>query len=160
MSTLAVIVTGMVVLVAGLMFVPAKLNAQSVETGFLDRTLIYEGNESRYQVYVPCEYSSSRQWPVVLFLHGSGERGVDGVRPTQVGIGSSLRYYREGWPVIADFPQWGGHRCPGRGFERIHDRSFAHLSYRQFFGRKWSLAIGLRTSQTICCSGACLRFCS
>jgi predicted peptidase len=33
--------------------------------------------EVRYLLYLPADYSSSRKWPLLLFLHGSGERGDD-----------------------------------------------------------------------------------
>src|SRR6185369_15689883 len=56
------------------------------ETGFLDRTLRIDGVDHRYQVYVPMEYTPSRRWPVILFLHGSGERGTDGRLQTEIGL--------------------------------------------------------------------------
>ena len=62
--------------------------AQRPETGFLDRTLTVEGVTYRYQVYVPVDYSADKKWPVVLFLHGAGERGDDGLVQTNVGIGT------------------------------------------------------------------------
>jgi predicted peptidase len=33
--------------------------------------------EVQYFIYLPQDYSSSRRWPLLLFLHGSGERGDD-----------------------------------------------------------------------------------
>ena len=33
--------------------------------------------EGRYLVYLPDGYTTSKRWPVVLFLHGSGETGSD-----------------------------------------------------------------------------------
>jgi poly(3-hydroxybutyrate) depolymerase len=50
-------------------------------TGFLNRTIEVEGVSRRYQVYVPADYTRARRWPVILFLHGSGERGADGILP-------------------------------------------------------------------------------
>ncbi|MCP4574570.1 MAG: prolyl oligopeptidase family serine peptidase [bacterium] len=79
--------------------------AEGTPTGFLDRTLQCEGAERRYQVYVPRDYDPAVAWPVILFLHGSGERGEDGVRPTQVGLGSAIRWSPERWPAIVVFPQ-------------------------------------------------------
>lgn len=83
--------------------------AADIETGFLDRTVNCDGVERRYQVYVPRDYDPSVAWPVILFLHGSGERGEDGVRPTQVGLGGALRWNPDRWPAIVVFPQipWG-----------------------------------------------------
>ena len=33
------------------------------------------GQERDYYVYLPRGYSSKKAWPVILFLHGNGERG-------------------------------------------------------------------------------------
>lgn len=67
------------------------------ETGFLNR--------AGYSVYVPRDFDRSKQWPVILFLHGAGERGTDGLRPTQVGIGSAIRIGADRIPAIVVFPQ-------------------------------------------------------
>jgi predicted peptidase len=42
---------------------------------------------------------------VILFLHGSGERGTDGVRPTQIGVAAAIRAHPEWIPAVAVFPQ-------------------------------------------------------
>ena len=39
----------------------------------------------------PCRsYSPEKKWPVILFLHGAGERGTDGLKQSQVGLGSAV----------------------------------------------------------------------
>jgi len=92
--------------------------ARAPETGFLDRSVTVDGQEFRYQVYVPREYQASRDWPVILFLHGAGERGSDGLSQTQVGLGAAIRLAPDRWPAITVFPQvpedltWQG--TPGR----------------------------------------------
>jgi predicted peptidase len=83
--------------------VPAA--AQSRETGFLDRSIEVGGTTSRYQVYVPSAYDPARRWPVILFLHGAGERGSDGVIQTEVGLGSAIRRFVDRYPAIVVFPQ-------------------------------------------------------
>src|SRR5437763_16914206 len=75
------------------------------ETGFLNRSLKMHGREFRYVVYVPREFDRARKWPVILFLHGAGERGSDGLQPTQVGIGSAIRFDASRVPAIVVFPQ-------------------------------------------------------
>jgi predicted peptidase len=74
-------------------------------TGFLNRRIELEGVSYRYQVYVPAEYSPTRRWPVILFLHGSGERGTDGLLQTSVGLGEAIRRHADRWPAIVVFPQ-------------------------------------------------------
>jgi len=75
------------------------------QTGFLDRTLELDGVEHRYQVFVPSAYDPDRAWPVILFLHGSGERGSDGLFPTEIGLGSAIRRHADRFPAVVVFPQ-------------------------------------------------------
>ena len=58
--------------------------------GFHLRTLKTEQGERKYTVYVPQGYDGSRVYPVILFLHGAGERGQDGIVPAQVGLGPAI----------------------------------------------------------------------
>lgn len=84
-----------------------SMNEPVPETGFLNRTMIVDGITYRYQVYVPEEYSRHRTWPVILFLHGRGESGSDGMLQTEVGLGPALRRGQQRPPAIIVFPQ-----CP------------------------------------------------
>lgn len=78
---------------------------QKIETGFLDRSVTVDGQSYRYQVYVPSSYTQERRWPVIMFLHGIGERGSDGIFPTQVGLGGTIRQNASRYPAIVVFPQ-------------------------------------------------------
>lgn len=40
-----------------------------------------------YQVILPVGYTPAQKWPVILFLHGAGERGTDNEKQLKVGIG-------------------------------------------------------------------------
>ena len=75
------------------------------DTGFLDRAVTVAGHLYRYQVFVPASYTPAEQWPVVLFLHGAGERGSDGLLQTQVGLGAAIRERASRVPAIVVFPQ-------------------------------------------------------
>ena len=79
--------------------------AHPIETGFLNRTVTTGGKTYRYQVFVPFEYEPSRLWPVILFLHGAGERGADGIQPTEIGLGTAIRRHVDRYPAIVVFPQ-------------------------------------------------------
>jgi predicted peptidase len=81
--------------------------ARKHETGFLDRTLSIRGVTYKYQVFVPDHWSSNQRWPIILFLHGAGERGTDGLIQTQVGIATAIRNDRSRFPAIVVLPQ-----CP------------------------------------------------
>lgn len=86
-------------------FPSAPLAAQRVQTGFLDRSVTLSGVAYRYQVYVPANYSATQRWPVILFLHGAGERGNDGLLQTTAGLGSAIRRRPSSYPAIVVFPQ-------------------------------------------------------
>lgn len=75
------------------------------ETGFLNRPVSLRGVDYRCQIYLPPGYTRDRSWPVILFLHGVGESGDDGLRPTEVGLGTAIRRHAERFPCIVVFPQ-------------------------------------------------------
>jgi predicted peptidase len=80
-------------------------SAFGAETGFLDRTVKIGAENYRYQVYVPRDWNKGRKWPVILFLHGAGERGDDGLVQTEVGIGGAIRRQAPRFPAIVVMPQ-------------------------------------------------------
>jgi len=75
------------------------------ETGFLDRAVTVKGTGYHYQVYVPADFSKSKSWPVILFLHGAGERGSDGLLQTDVGIAHAIRVHSSNFPFVVVIPQ-------------------------------------------------------
>lgn len=77
----------------------------SVDTGFLNRTYDHPRGPRIYQVYVPHDYDPALAWPVILFLHGAGEGGRDGLLPTEYQLGRSLRRNAVAFPGIVVFPQ-------------------------------------------------------
>jgi predicted peptidase len=79
--------------------------AKKAQTGFLDRAVAVAGTEYKYQVFVPDNWTDKQKWPVVLFLHGAGERGDDGLIQTEVGIGTAIRRDRSRVPAIVVMPQ-------------------------------------------------------
>jgi predicted peptidase len=84
---------------------PSSALAQNPETGFLNRSLTIGADTYRYQVFVPANYTRSQSWPVVLFLHGGGERGTDGLIQTEVGIGSAIRRFADRFQALVVMPQ-------------------------------------------------------
>lgn len=75
------------------------------ETGFLDRTVTIGSHSFPYVVYIPREWTADRSWPVVLFLHGAGERGSDGRRQMQIGVSAAIRSAPERVPALVVLPQ-------------------------------------------------------
>ena len=90
-----------------LTLVPASALARKQETGFLDRAISVSGRTYRYQVFVPYNWDKHKKWPVILFLHGAGERGDDGLLQTDVGLGHAIRERVTRFPFVVVMPQ-----CP------------------------------------------------
>jgi pimeloyl-ACP methyl ester carboxylesterase/prenyltransferase beta subunit len=75
------------------------------QPGFHLRTVKTEEGDRKYTVYVPEGYDGTRVFPVILFLHGAGERGEDGIVPAQVGIGPAILSRPGGARAVVVFPQ-------------------------------------------------------
>ena len=77
------------------------------ETGFLNRRIEFHGVAYRFQVYLPEEFrrDDKKPWPMILFLHGRGERGAEGMWQTQTGLPQALRDHPERWPFVVVMPQ-------------------------------------------------------
>lgn len=83
----------------------ARAESQNVQTGFLDRSITVGGAAYPYEIYVPANYSPAQQWPVILFLHGAGERGSDRLLQTSNALGAAIRRAPSAYPAIVIFPQ-------------------------------------------------------
>jgi predicted peptidase len=84
---------------------PSPTADNANEPGFHLKTIKTDAGEWKYTVYVPKGYDGQKAFPVVLFLHGSGERGEDGALSAQVGLGPAILAHPESFPAIAVFPQ-------------------------------------------------------
>jgi predicted esterase len=86
-----------------------RKNLPPQETGFLNRNIQVRGITYRFQVYVPEDWrrDDHKLWPVILFLHGRGERGNEGMWQTQIGLPAQVRDHPDRWPFIIVMPQ-----CP------------------------------------------------
>jgi predicted esterase len=79
------------------------------ETGFLNRRIDLRGVTYRYVVYLPDDWrrDDHKLWPIVLALHGRGERGSEGLWQTQIGLPQAVRDHPDRWPFVIVMPQ-----CP------------------------------------------------
>lgn len=57
---------------------------------FEERQTRMAGITYKYKIVKPENWSRRKKWPVVLFLHGAGERGNDNLAQTRVGLGPAL----------------------------------------------------------------------
>ncbi len=79
---------------------------------FEKREFVYNGNTLPYRIIYPANYDKSKKYPLLLFLHGAGERGKDNEK--QLIHGSKLfitEQNRKDFPAIIIFPQ-----CPEESF--------------------------------------------
>jgi predicted peptidase len=70
-----------------------------------------------FQLFLPPDLASSP--PVVLFLHGAGEGGLDGYIQTTVGLGPAMLKNPERFPLAGVFPQ-SPPRTPWHGRSAEH----------------------------------------
>ena len=85
--------------------VPSPEADDKLTPGFHLRTLTVNGQDRRYTLYIPPGYDGTKLFPAVMFLHGSGERGEDGVICARVGLGAAIAGNPEQYPFIGVFPQ-------------------------------------------------------
>lgn len=80
--------------------------AAAAEGRFLPRTTTVGGRDYRWQVFAPAAVLSGeeRNPPVILFLHGAGERGSDGEQQLEIGLPAVLRE-RPDFPALVVMPQ-------------------------------------------------------
>lgn len=92
-----------VVFLLVLFIAPLSAEAQEKEA-FKKDHFIKEGDTLKYRILYPKNFSEEKEYPVVLFLHGAGERGND--NEAQLTHGSKLFLDKqEEFPAIVIFPQ-------------------------------------------------------
>jgi predicted peptidase len=83
----------------------ALLIACAPRSRFLERSVTLGEHEYRYRVWLPPHYTKLHHWPVILFLHGSGERGEDNLRQVTIGLGPALERFSDRYNSVIVFPQ-------------------------------------------------------
>lgn len=77
-------------------------------SAYQKKYLVQGGDTLPYRLLLPANYDSSKQYPVIFFLHGAGERGRDNQKQLVHGgkmfLADSIR---QQYPAIVVFPQ-----CP------------------------------------------------
>jgi predicted peptidase len=104
---------------------PSLAHAAALGHGFHDRTIKdADGKEAKYVLFVPNGYKADgdKVYPIILFLHGSGETGDDGKKQAGTGLGQAIRNEEKSgkhFPFFAVFPQsqertWGASSKDGQ----------------------------------------------
>lgn len=86
----------------------APAYAGDAKTGFLNKIHKGKDGDSKYVVFVPHTYTGEKPLPLILFLHGAGERGDDGLAPVRQGIangGIKFKNNEKTFPFLVVFPQ-------------------------------------------------------
>lgn len=88
---------------------PASKPGLPLPPNFLKKSLKQDNGKWRnYIVYLPPAYKAddARKWPILIFLHGSGERGEYAPAAITVGLGPYIARKRiNDFPFITVFPQ-------------------------------------------------------
>ena len=84
----------------------------STATGFVNFSFSVDGMERTAGLYVPPDYDSSKEWPLIVFLHGGGGNGNNNgnaltERFYRQRLVQTIQNYPERFPALVAFP-----RCP------------------------------------------------
>jgi predicted peptidase len=118
-----------------LVIISTAVGTCSPQSKFLERRVTIEGRTYRYRVWLPPHYTKLRRWPVILFLHGSGERGDDNLRQLTIGLPALLARDPARYRAVVVVPQCAlGHEWYGE----METQALAALdaSIKEFRGDK------------------------
>ena len=95
------------------------------------KTFVRDGKTLPYRILYPRGYEKDKAYPLLMFLHGSGERGNDNVAQLSLGgflfLADSLR---KNYPAVVIFPQ-----CPA-------DSSWSAIEFKYDAGMKRGILVG------------------
>lgn len=83
-----------------------------MRTGFLERVFKDDSGTHKYVLFVPADYAPDKKWPLLLFLHGAGERGTNNTAQVAVGLGPAVKKRAKDFPFLVIFPQCGNQKVP------------------------------------------------
>lgn len=92
---------------AALMMLTSPSRAHLDDEAFQDRAVRIGSAQYHFRVFIPKDWSRKKKSPVILFLHGAGERGDDNTAQAKVGIGPAILRQQGRLPFIVVLPQ-----CP------------------------------------------------
>lgn len=92
-------------LVGGLLAGSGADAAQDGKSGLLKRSVKIDQHSYSYQIYFPPGYQAGQKLPVIIFLHGIGQRGEDGFVPEGGAGGALVNRYLSQVPAIILLPQ-------------------------------------------------------
>ncbi len=99
-------------LLLSLLFLGFALGNAQWQSKYEEKILVQGNDTLRYRIMYPKNFKETEKYPVILFLHGAGERGND--NRSQLVHGGKLfatDYLQERYPAIVIFPQ-----CPKESY--------------------------------------------
>lgn len=103
---------------------------------FKKASFMINGYALQYQVMFPENYDATKQYPLVILLHGAGERGNDNEKQLTYGKDFLLDSFTSRYPAIVIVPQ-----CPA-------DSYWANVMRHEIDG-KMTLTFGISDSPTL-----------
>ncbi len=91
--------------VLGNILTTAVSNGNKQQGKIESRIVQVDSGEFNYQLYLPPQIQSEQNLPVIIFLHGIGQRGSGGIVPTEGTSGAVIRHYFAQVPAIVLLPQ-------------------------------------------------------
>ena len=86
--------------------IPARAASVAPEqVPFADRAVTIGAETYKYQVFIPRHWDKKKKTPVILFLHGAGERGTDGALETKNGVRLLIARDLDKFPCVVVCPQ-------------------------------------------------------
>lgn len=116
-------------LLFSLVFIVAAIQAQD-KSLYQKKIFVVNNDTLLYRILLPLNYDASKKYPVILFLHGSGERGHNNESQLMYAGNLFLRdSIREKYPAIILFPQ-----CPEESYwSNVNRKEEAHGEERYTF---------------------------
>jgi predicted esterase len=80
---------------------PPSRNRGFVQRDFRDS----QGTDSHYAIFLPSDYDGKKAYPLILFLHGYGDRGTEGQQYLAVGLPPAVERRKDSFGFIVLCPQ-------------------------------------------------------
>ena len=99
---MSLLCSALIIILAGSMVAAGSEKSQMVQKEYTFEAEIVKTVRLNYLLFLPKEYSadSQKKWPLILFLHGAGERGDDLEKVKVHGIPKIVEQ-QEDFPFIA-----------------------------------------------------------
>lgn len=128
----------LLILISVISFTAKKVSAQA-PSRFSYEKFIQNGDTLLYRQLFP-DYDTLRKYPLVIFLHGSGERGNDNEAQLKWGVGNfAIDEAMKLYPAIVIAPQ-----CPsGQGWSNFSNTNKGNMKLQSSPSRSMKLLIAL-----------------